>query len=106
MKLDHVNVRTASVELMRAWYVRVLGLKDGWRPPFPFPGAWLYAGNDPIVHLVGVERTPAAPEAELRLSISRSRATISTACARGSQPRVRNSRNPRARHEFAADQHP
>lgn len=67
MKLDHVNVRTASVEAMRAWYVRVLGLKDGWRPPFPFPGAWLYAGNDPIVHLVGVERTPAAPASELRL---------------------------------------
>jgi catechol 2,3-dioxygenase-like lactoylglutathione lyase family enzyme len=67
MKLDHVNIRTASVEAMRAWYVRVLGLRDGWRPPFPFPGAWLYAGDDPIVHLVGVDRTPSAPESEVRL---------------------------------------
>ncbi|MGB0087823.1 MAG: VOC family protein [Rhodomicrobiaceae bacterium] len=67
MKLDHVNIRTASLEVMRAWYVRVLGLVDGWRPPFSFPGAWLYAGDAPIVHLVGVERAPSAAAADLRL---------------------------------------
>jgi catechol 2,3-dioxygenase-like lactoylglutathione lyase family enzyme len=67
MKLDHVNIRTASLEVMRNWYVRVLGMVDGWRPPFSFPGAWLYSGDTPIVHLVGVERAPGAKEAELRL---------------------------------------
>lgn len=67
MKLDHVNVRTGRLEAMRKWYVDVLGMTDGWRPPFPFPGAWLYAGNDPIVHLVGVESTPGAHEDDIRL---------------------------------------
>jgi catechol 2,3-dioxygenase-like lactoylglutathione lyase family enzyme len=67
MKLDHVNVRTGRLEEMRKWYADVLGLKDGWRPPFPFPGAWLYAGDDPIVHLVGVESTPVADEDDIRL---------------------------------------
>ena len=67
MKLDHVNIRTANLDEMRDWYVRVLGFKDGWRPPFPFPGAWLYAGDDPIVHLVGVDRAPSADEGDLRL---------------------------------------
>ena len=56
--LDHVNVRTAKVQAMRAWYVRVLGMVDGDRPPFPFPGAWLYAGANPVVHLVGVDDEP------------------------------------------------
>jgi len=67
MKLDHVNVRTGRLEEMRKWYVEVLGMKDGWRPPFPFPGAWLYAGDDPIVHLVVTDRTPGADEADIRL---------------------------------------
>jgi catechol 2,3-dioxygenase-like lactoylglutathione lyase family enzyme len=67
MKLDHVNIRTANLREMRDWYVRVLCLKEGWRPAFPFPGAWLYDGDDPIVHLVGVERAPGANAGDLRL---------------------------------------
>ncbi len=67
MKLDHVNIRTANLDAMRDWYVRILGLKEGWRPAFPFPGAWLYAGDDPIVHLVGVDRTPGADANDLRI---------------------------------------
>lgn len=67
MKLDHVNLRTGRLEEMRKWYVDVLGLRDGWRPPFRFPGAWLYAGDEPIVHLVDVEHTPGADEADIRL---------------------------------------
>lgn len=54
-KLDHVNVHTANLERMVEWYDRVLGMKAGDRPPFPFPGAWLYCGGEPTVHLVGVD---------------------------------------------------
>ena len=57
-RLDHVNIRTANLEDMTAWYEEVLGFKAGWRPPFAFPGAWLYAGNDAVVHLIGVDRSP------------------------------------------------
>ena len=63
--LDHVNVRTAKVAEMRAWYVRVLGMVDGDRPNFPFPGAWLYTGNYPVVHLVGVKDDPANSDPKL-----------------------------------------
>ncbi len=63
--LDHVNVRTAKVAEMRAWYARVLGMIDGDRPPFPFPGAWLYAGKNPVVHLVGVAAEPANTDPKL-----------------------------------------
>ncbi|MBL8773446.1 MAG: VOC family protein [Phenylobacterium sp.] len=60
--LDHVNIRTADLAATRAFLVDVLGLVEGWRPPFPFPGAWLYAGDKDVVHLVEVD-APAAESA-------------------------------------------
>ena len=56
--LDHVNIRTAALERMVAWYEAVVGLKRGPRPPFPFPGAWLYAGDRAVVHLIGLKQAP------------------------------------------------
>jgi catechol 2,3-dioxygenase-like lactoylglutathione lyase family enzyme len=57
-RLDHVNVRTANLAGMTEWYERVLGMRSGQRPPFSFPGAWLYLGDHPAVHLVGVAMRP------------------------------------------------
>lgn len=57
-KLDHVNIHTANVDSLVDWYGRVLGMRAGDRPPFAFPGAWLYCGGEPTVHLVGVEKQP------------------------------------------------
>jgi len=51
--LDHVTVNCADLARSRAFYADVLGMEDGHRPPFPFPGAWLYLGGRPVVHLVG-----------------------------------------------------
>jgi catechol 2,3-dioxygenase-like lactoylglutathione lyase family enzyme len=57
-KLDHVNIHTANVDRMVEWYARVLGMQSGERPPFSFPGAWLYCGGEPTIHLVGVAKQP------------------------------------------------
>jgi catechol 2,3-dioxygenase-like lactoylglutathione lyase family enzyme len=65
-KLDHVNLRTANLAAMQAFYTEVLGMEAGPRPPFAFGGAWLYCGGQPTVHLVEVAHQP-APEGELRL---------------------------------------
>ena len=65
-RLDHVNIRTADLDGMVEWYGRVLGLKPGPRPNFSFGGAWLYAGDDAVVHLVDVSEPP-EPGARLRL---------------------------------------
>ena len=51
--LDHITVLCADVDRSRKFYSEVLGMKDGDRPPFDFPGAWLYVGERPVVHLVG-----------------------------------------------------
>ena len=67
-RLDHVNVRTAQLDAMIKWYDEILGLRLGPRPNFPFPGAWLYSGEDAVVHLVGVDDDPGAgAEQDLKL---------------------------------------
>ena len=65
-RLDHVNIRTANLPAMIAFYEEVLGLVQGARPPFGFPGAWLYCGDTAVVHLIQVPQAP-APQGELRL---------------------------------------
>jgi catechol 2,3-dioxygenase-like lactoylglutathione lyase family enzyme len=65
-RLDHVNVRTENLEEMVRFYADAIGLKEGERPPLGFPGAWLYAGDAAVVHLVGVAEPP-RPEGALRL---------------------------------------
>jgi catechol 2,3-dioxygenase-like lactoylglutathione lyase family enzyme len=56
--LDHVNIAGSGtlIERCRAFYVDVLGLTDGPRPPFRSRGFWLYAGGHPVVHLTERDR--------------------------------------------------
>lgn len=51
--LAHVNIRApaAMIERMRQFYVDVLGLAEGPRPPFRSRGYWLYAGDRGLMHL-------------------------------------------------------
>ena len=63
--LDHVNLRTAELDRLVAFYGEILGLQAGWRPPFDFPGAWLYCGDRPVVHLVGEPRPRAGEDPRL-----------------------------------------
>ena len=54
-RLDHFSVRTSDVEGTRTFYESVLGLRNGPRPDFPFPGVWLYQGERAVVHVIGVD---------------------------------------------------
>ena len=56
LHIDHYTLQVDPQDLpaVRDFYVRVLGLSEGPRPGFPFPGHWLYAGGSPIVHLAGI----------------------------------------------------
>src|SRR5438067_2046538 len=51
--MNHFNVLTDDVDAARAFYVGILGLTEGERPPLKFPGLWLYAGGQPILHISG-----------------------------------------------------
>lgn len=56
--LDHINIAAPwpTLERCRRFYVDVLGLDDGFRPPFRSRGFWLYVGERPLVHLVEGDR--------------------------------------------------
>jgi catechol 2,3-dioxygenase-like lactoylglutathione lyase family enzyme len=41
--MDHFTILTDDLPATLAFYEEFLGLKPGARPPFSFPGAWLYA---------------------------------------------------------------
>jgi len=52
-RLNHFTVLTEDLDASIEFYQSVLGLTPGWRPPFPFPGAWLYCDALPVLHLIG-----------------------------------------------------
>ena len=51
--MNHFTILTDDVPRTVAFYHRFLGLRDGPRPSLGFPGAWLYAGDEAILHVVG-----------------------------------------------------
>ena len=51
--MNHFTVLTDDVPRTVAFYGDLLGLTDGSRPDLGFPGAWLYAGDAAILHVVG-----------------------------------------------------
>ena len=61
-QLDHYSVRTSDVERSALFYEKALGKLGGARPPFNFPGAWLYRTNadgdlvgSAVVHIIGID---------------------------------------------------
>ena len=49
--MNHFNVLTDDVDATRKFYIGIIGLTEGSRPPLGFPGAWLYAGGHAILHV-------------------------------------------------------
>jgi catechol 2,3-dioxygenase-like lactoylglutathione lyase family enzyme len=64
-RLDHYSIRTLDLEASKRFYTDVMGFEVGFRPPFDFPGLWLYngarhPGSYGVVHIIGID--PANPE--------------------------------------------
>ena len=59
--MNHFTILTNDVEGTLDFYDELLGLTAGPRPNFDFPGAWLYAGEAPILHVIG-----GRPKSELK----------------------------------------
>lgn len=61
ISLNHFSIRTVDLDACERFYCGLLGLSKGPRPPFPFPGLWLYAGDtgdyaNAVVHIIGIDR--------------------------------------------------
>ena len=65
--LSHFNITVPDemLEKVRDFYVEVLGLAVGDRPGFRRKGFWLYAGQEPIVHLTACDVDDARARAEV-----------------------------------------
>lgn len=59
--MNHFTVLTDDIEKTVAFYERYLGLSVGERPDLGFPGAWLYAGGQAILHVIAGRPLPAQP---------------------------------------------
>ncbi|HEY6335371.1 MAG TPA: VOC family protein [Alphaproteobacteria bacterium] len=59
--MDHFTVLAADLAETRAFYEELLGLREGYRPPFDFPGAWLYAGKHAVLHIIAGRDLPKEP---------------------------------------------
>ena len=66
-RIDHFSVRALDMEATQRFYTDILGFRVGPRPPFKFPGYWLFNGEPPkdlesagenfgILHIIGVDR--------------------------------------------------
>ena len=60
LSLNHFSIRTLDLPATKDFYVSVLGLEEGPRPEFPFPGYWLYQGPaseyaNAAVHIIGID---------------------------------------------------
>jgi len=57
--MNHFTVLSDDLEATRRFYCDLFGFKVGWRPPFQFPGWWLYAeGDTPILHVIHRDPLP------------------------------------------------
>jgi catechol 2,3-dioxygenase-like lactoylglutathione lyase family enzyme len=65
LSLNHYSIRTTDLQACERFYCGLLGLVVGPRPPFPFPGLWLYSGDTTVwanaaVHIIGIDRNDPA----------------------------------------------
>ena len=56
--MDHFTIVTNQLETTRRFYVDLIGLQEGPRPPFPVDGLWLYVNGKAILHVISVDTMP------------------------------------------------
>ena len=59
--MNHFTVLSADLDRTLAFYCDMLDLHRGPRPPFDFPGAWLYIGDTAVLHVIAGRALPEVP---------------------------------------------
>ena len=61
LSLNHFSIRSLEIEKTTEFFNKLLGLTVGPRPEFPFPGVWLYNGDEnswanAVLHLIAIDK--------------------------------------------------
>lgn len=59
--MNHFTVLASDLDATLRFYCGLLGLRNGPRPDFDFPGAWLYSGDTAVLHVVAGRPIPQPP---------------------------------------------
>jgi catechol 2,3-dioxygenase-like lactoylglutathione lyase family enzyme len=86
--LDHYNLSTRKLKETVQFYEDVLGMKNGPRPPFNFPGAWVYSAGHPVLHINDIAGTDSGVIDHVALGARGFEATKKHLTAKGIQYRV------------------
>lgn len=93
--MNHFTVLTDDLDRSVDFYVDLLGLSPGPRPDLGFPGAWLYAGGQAVLHIIAGRELP-TPRAgvidHMAFSARDLRATADRLDARGIKYELRRQR--------------
>lgn len=57
-RMNHFTVLCEDLATTVKFYADILGLCEGPRPPLGIPGAWLYAGSEPVLHVIAGRALP------------------------------------------------
>jgi len=63
--MNHFTVLSDDLDRTKAFYMGLLGLTEGPRPNFSFPGAWLYCGEQAVLHIIAGRPLPSDPQGVL-----------------------------------------
>jgi catechol 2,3-dioxygenase-like lactoylglutathione lyase family enzyme len=63
--MNHFTVLTQNLDATRDFYIGLLGLTEGQRPDLGFPGIWLYAGGQAVLHVIAGRALPPDPRGVL-----------------------------------------
>lgn len=75
---NHYNLRAdrPTLDALRDFYVDIVGLQQGFRPPFKSFGYWLYAGTQDVLHL-----TEARPDESRPSNVANTFDHVAFSCA-------------------------
>lgn len=56
--MNHFTILAADLAITQRFYEEMLELKSGYRPPLGFPGAWMYCGDQAVLHIIAGRPLP------------------------------------------------
>jgi len=104
--MNHFTVLTSDLDRCKRFYMGVLGLTEGYRPPLTFPGAWLYCGSQAVLHVIAGRPLPAEAQGvidHMAFTAENLQAVVNTLKSNGIQYELRRQKGPETWQLFCYD---